>query len=178
MVFPKNYKARKSQPRAKSVDTKTIWYHETLLYIDFKVLGHFQGGAVKKRPASMNMTPRHYSLLGGKCSETTQGNTGVSDVSAVSAEELAAALPQGSCLCLFAFQELSFSFLSLSFCLLWLVVLYSSVSLHIKILIFVFFSSKGCLFIFLTILGYEGSNQLCGRSVASKLRVHEPDTFF
>ena len=51
----------------------------------------------------MNMTLRHYSLLGGKCSETTQGNTGVSDVSAVSAEELAAALPQGSCLCLFVF---------------------------------------------------------------------------
>ena len=69
----------------------------------------------------MNMTPRHYSLLGGKCSETTQGNTGVSDVSAVSAEELAAALPRGSCHCLFVFQDLSFSFLSLSFCLLSLI---------------------------------------------------------
>ena len=83
----------------------------------------------------MNMTPRHYSLLGGKCSETTQGNTGVSDVSAVSAEELAAALPQGSCLCLFVLLGVVFF-----------------------ILIFVFFSSKGCLFIFLTILGYDGSN--------------------
>ena len=27
-------------------------------------------------------------------------------------------------------------------------------------------------------LGYNGSNQLLGRSVASKLWVHEPDTFF
>ena len=80
----------------------------------------------------MNMTPRHYSLLGGKCSETTQGNTGVSDVSAVSAEELAAALPQGSCLCLFAFKDLFFYFLSLSFCLLGVVFF---------ILIFVFLSS-------------------------------------
>ena len=66
MVFPKDYKARKSQPRLS----------DTIQYQEENVAG--------------------------------QGNTGVSDVSAVSAEELTAALPQGSCLCLFVFQELSF----------------------------------------------------------------------
>ena len=53
----------------------------------------------------------------------------MSDVSAVSAEELTAALPQGSCLCLFVFQDLSFSFLSLSFCLLSLISSFSPVHL-------------------------------------------------